>query len=122
MNIGSVLTQAAQKSPDHTAIIFGDLRRTYRELNARANRLADQLRKAGVRKGDRVAILQHNCPELLETLFATFKAGGITVPINARLHPKEFAYILQDSGTKVPIISPPASTVREASLARSRHF
>jgi acyl-CoA synthetase (AMP-forming)/AMP-acid ligase II len=105
MNIGSVLTQAAQKSPDHTAIIFGDLRRTYREFNARANKLADQLRKAGVRKGDRVAILQHNCPELLETLFATFKAGGITVPINARLHPKEFAYILQDSGTKVLVFT-----------------
>jgi acyl-CoA synthetase (AMP-forming)/AMP-acid ligase II len=105
MNIGSVLTQAAKKAPDHVAIIFGDMRRTYREFNARANMLADQLRKVGVRKGDRVAILQRNCPALLETLFATFKAGAVTVPINARLHPKEYAYILQDSGAKVLVFT-----------------
>ena len=42
MNIGSVLTQAAKASPEHTAIIYGDLRRTYREFNARANQLAGQ--------------------------------------------------------------------------------
>ncbi len=47
MNIGSVLTHAARKSPDHTAIIFGKLRRSYREFNRRANQLASQLRKAG---------------------------------------------------------------------------
>jgi acyl-CoA synthetase (AMP-forming)/AMP-acid ligase II len=105
MNIGSVLTQAAKASPEHTAIIYGDLRRTYREFNARANQLAAQLRKAGVNKGDRIAILQKNCSELLETVFATFKAGAITVPMNARLHPKEAAYILQDSGAKVIVFT-----------------
>lgn len=105
MNIGSVLTQAAKTSPDQTAIIHGDLRRTYREFNARANQLASQLRKAGVRKGDRVAILQRNCPELLETMFATFKCGAITVPMNARLHPKEAAYILKDSSTKALVFT-----------------
>jgi acyl-CoA synthetase (AMP-forming)/AMP-acid ligase II len=105
MNIGSVLTRAAQRSPDRTAIIHGDLSRTYRDFNARANRLASRLHAAGVRNGDRVAILQRNCPELLETLFATFKAGAITVPINARLHPKEYAYILDDSGAKALIFT-----------------
>jgi acyl-CoA synthetase (AMP-forming)/AMP-acid ligase II len=105
MNIGSVLTQAAKASPEHTAIIYGDLRRTYREFNARANQLAGQLRKAGVKKGDRIAILQKNCPELLETMFATFKTGAITVPMNARLHPKEVAYILQDSGAKAVVFT-----------------
>jgi acyl-CoA synthetase (AMP-forming)/AMP-acid ligase II len=105
MNIGSVLTQAAKASPEHTAIIYGDLRRTYREFNARANQLAGQLRKAGVKKGDRIAILQKNCPELLETMFATFKSGAITVPMNARLHPKEAAYILQDSGAKAVVFT-----------------
>jgi len=105
MNIGSVLTQAAKVSPERTAIIYGDLRRSYRELNARANRLAAQLRSAGLGKGDRVAILQRNCPELLETMFATFKMGAITVPMNARLHPKEAAYILQDSGAKAIVFT-----------------
>ena len=105
MNIGSVLTRSAKKSADHTAIIYADMRRTYREFNARVNQLASQLRKAGIKKGDRVAILQRNCPELLETMFATFKCGAITVPMNARLHPKEAAYILQDSGTKAVVFS-----------------
>jgi acyl-CoA synthetase (AMP-forming)/AMP-acid ligase II len=105
MNIGSVLTQAARSSPEKIAIICGDLRRTYRDFNARANRLASQLRKTGVGKGDRVAVLQKNGPELLETMFATFKIGAIAVPMNARLHPKEAAYILQDSGAKAIVFT-----------------
>src|ERR1700733_2610897 len=117
MNIGSVLTQAAKNSPERTAIIYGDLRRSYRELNARANRLAAQLRKEGLGNGDRVAILQRNCPELLETMFATFKMGAITVPMNARLHPKEAAYILQDSGAKAVVFTDdfvgPLETIRD---------
>jgi acyl-CoA synthetase (AMP-forming)/AMP-acid ligase II len=105
MNIGSVLTRAAKSSPDRVALMYGDLRRNYRDFNLRANQLANSLRGANVEKGDRVAILQHNCPELLETLFATFKAGAIAVPMNARLHPREAAYILQDSGAKVVIFT-----------------
>jgi acyl-CoA synthetase (AMP-forming)/AMP-acid ligase II len=116
MNIGSVLTQAAKASPERTAIVYGDLRRSYREFNARANQLAARLREAGIGEGDRVAVLQKNCPELLETMFATFKMGAIAVPMNARLHPKEAAYILQDSGTKALVFTDdfvaPLETIR----------
>ena len=105
MNIGSVLRNAARAAPKRVAVIHGDLRRTYQDVNARADRLASALEGAGLRRGDRVAILQRNCPELLETLFAIFKAGAIAVPINARLHPKEFAYILADSGAKAVIFT-----------------
>jgi acyl-CoA synthetase (AMP-forming)/AMP-acid ligase II len=105
MNVGSLLTNAARSAPQHAAIICGDLHRTYREANERADRLASALERAGIVKGDRVAILQHNCPELLETLFAIFKAGAIAVPINSRLHPKEFAYIVEDSGSKAVIFT-----------------
>jgi acyl-CoA synthetase (AMP-forming)/AMP-acid ligase II len=105
MNIGSVLTEAAKSLPEKTAVIYGDLRRSYREFNARANQLAARLREQGIDKGDRVAILQRNCPELLETMFATFKMGAIAVPMNARLHPKEAAYILQDSAAKAIVFT-----------------
>ncbi|MFM0045605.1 class I adenylate-forming enzyme family protein [Paraburkholderia sediminicola] len=98
MNIGSTLTQAAAAHPDHIAIIHGDKTLSYRAFNERANRLASQFRALGIRPGDRVGILQRNGPELLETLFATFKAGAVAVPINARSHPKEYAYILENSG------------------------
>jgi acyl-CoA synthetase (AMP-forming)/AMP-acid ligase II len=105
MNIGSVLTHAARSSPDRVAVIYGDLRRNYRDLNSRANQLADSLRHTQIGKGDRVAVLQRNCPELLETLFASFKVGAAAVPMNARLHPKEVAYILQDSSAKAVIFT-----------------
>src|SRR5262249_4630468 len=100
MNIGSLLTEAARTAPGRVAIIHGDLRRSYREINARADRLAAALESAGIEKGDRVAILQHNCPELLETLFGIFKAGAVAVPINARSHPKEYSYIISDCGAR----------------------
>jgi acyl-CoA synthetase (AMP-forming)/AMP-acid ligase II len=105
MNVGSLLTNAAMSAPQHTAVIYGDLRRSYRETNARADRMASALECAGIAKGDRVAILQHNCPELLETLFAIFKAGATAVPVNSRSHPKEFAYIIADSGAKAVIFT-----------------
>jgi acyl-CoA synthetase (AMP-forming)/AMP-acid ligase II len=105
MNVGSLLTQAARSAPQHPAVVYGDLRRTYREVNERADRMASALERAGIGKGDRVAILQHNCPELLETLFAIFKAGATAVPINSRSHPKEFAYIVADSGAKALVFT-----------------
>ncbi len=105
MNIGSLLTKAAITAPQHLAVVYGDQRRSYHETNNRANRLATALEKTGIHKGDRVAILQHNCPELLETLFAIFKCGAVAVPINARLHAKEYAYIIADSGAKAVIFT-----------------
>src|ERR1700678_3053173 len=105
MNIGSGLTQTAKASPEKTAVIYGGLPRSYPGFNARANQWAARLREQGIDKGDRVAILQRNCPELLETMFATFKMGAIAVPMNARLHPKEAAYILQDSAAKAIVFT-----------------
>ena len=105
MNVGSILTRAAQAAPDRVALIYGSLKRSYREFNMRVNQLGHQLMQHGVQRGDRVAILQRNCPELLETLFATLKIGAIAVPLNARLHPREYAYILQDSAAKAIVFS-----------------
>jgi acyl-CoA synthetase (AMP-forming)/AMP-acid ligase II len=51
----------------------------------------------GIKKGENVAIVLHNCPEFIEALFACFKAGIGTVPINFRLHPKECAFIIDNS-------------------------
>lgn len=105
MNIGKVLTETARRASEQTATIFGDVRRTYGQLNARANQLASALKESGLRQGDRVAIIQRNCPELLETLFGVFKAGAVAVPINARLHPKEYRYIVDHAGARVVIFT-----------------
>jgi acyl-CoA synthetase (AMP-forming)/AMP-acid ligase II len=114
MNVGSLLTGAAQSVPEHIAIIYGNLRRSYREVNARANSLASALRRGGLARGDRVAILQRNGPELLESLFGIFKAGLIAVPINARLHRKEFSYVITDAGAKAVIFTDDFNDALEA--------
>lgn len=74
---------------------------THRDLHLRSNAYANALCEMGVRKGDRVGILLHNCLEYWALYFAVAKLGGIAVRLNFRLSSDEFAYVLNDSGTKV---------------------
>ncbi len=76
---------------------------TYKELDARANSLAEWLQTKGVNKGDRVAILAQNCPEFFELEFACAKIGAIELPLNWRLTKPELEYILNDSTPQVLI-------------------
>jgi acyl-CoA synthetase (AMP-forming)/AMP-acid ligase II len=78
-------------------VACGESRATYAEEELRVNALALALKSLGFQKGDRVAILQWNCRQFLETMLASFKAGLCVVPINARLHPEEILYLVQDS-------------------------
>ncbi|MBP1716832.1 MAG: acyl-CoA synthetase [Deltaproteobacteria bacterium] len=97
MNIGTFFTKSARTFPERLAIAYGDYELTYHQANARINQLANALRKLGIQKGSNIAILLHNCPQFIEILFACFKAGIGTVPINFRLHPKECAFIIDNS-------------------------
>jgi len=70
-------------------------------MAARVSRLASGLTgKLGLNTGDRVALAMKNCPEYYELLFACWHAGLTAVPMNAKLHAREFAYILENSGAK----------------------
>ena len=106
MNIGNLLTKSAKIFPGNLAIVHGPKKLTYLQFNARVNRLANALNRLGIRQGDNIALLQYNYPEMLETLFACFKAGCAAVPMNWRLHPNEFAFIIDHSEAKAVIISP----------------
>jgi acyl-CoA synthetase (AMP-forming)/AMP-acid ligase II len=105
MNIGTLLTKSARTFPNNLAIIHGTRKSTYAEFNARANRLANALKKLDIGRGDNVALLQYNYPEMLESMFACFKAGCGAVPINFRLHPSEYAFIIDHSEAKAAILS-----------------
>ena len=70
---------------------------SYYELNQRSKSLAGWLQKKGLKKGDRVAILAHNCAEVFELEFACGKIGGVELPLNWRLTKPELEYILNDS-------------------------
>ena len=105
MNVSQLLTKSARTFPQNLALVHGPKRLTYAQFNARVNRLANALCRLGIQQGDNVAVLQYNYPEALESIFACFKAGYGAVPINFRLHPKEFAFIIDHSEAKSVILS-----------------
>ena len=92
--IGYQLTINAARHPDAVAVAFGARRLTYAALNDRACRLANALAALGVRRGDRVAALLHNCTPFVEALFATAKLGAVFVPVNFRLVAREVGALL----------------------------
>ena len=97
INLGTLLTKTARTFPERLAIAYGDYELTYQQANERINKLANAFLSLRIKKGENVAILLHNCPEFIETLFACFKAGIGTVPINFRLHAKECSFIIDNS-------------------------
>jgi long-chain acyl-CoA synthetase len=100
MNLAHLLLRTARWLPERAALAHGKrVVRRYGEMAQRVAQLASGFsRKLDLKPADRVAIAMPNCPEYYELLFACWHAGLTAVPMNAKLHPKEFAYILQDSG------------------------
>jgi len=103
MNLAHLLHGAARRLPGQPAVAVGDaVLLSYADLSCRVARLAaGLLSKFALQPGDRVALAMKNCPEYWEVLFACWHAGLAAVPMNAKLHPKEFEYILGDSGAKL---------------------
>jgi len=106
MNIGSLLPGHARYRPNRTAVVFEDCRLSFREFNARVNRLANVLLSLGVKKGDKVATILPNCISLLETYWAVAKIGVVAVPLSPLLRGKALATLIQDSDTGTIIASP----------------
>ncbi|MBI2856018.1 MAG: long-chain-fatty-acid--CoA ligase [Chloroflexi bacterium] len=104
MNTSEFLTITAAIVPDREAIIFDDRRLSFGELAERVNRLANALADMGVGTGDRVAVMQVNCNEHIESYFATAKLDAIFVPINFRARAEELTFMLNDSGVKAIIL------------------
>ncbi len=102
MNVAHFMFAIARRLPDAPAVAYGARTAlTYRELASRAERLSEGLRaKFGLKRGERVAIYLQNCVEYFEILFAIWHAGLVAVPVNAKLHARELAWILEDSGAR----------------------
>ena len=98
--IGSWLVKRALLTPAKEAVVDGEKRLSYRELNRRVNRLSHALLGMDLQRGDRVAILSYNRLEFLEVIMAAAKLGVILVPLNWRLTAPELAFILNDSGAE----------------------
>ena len=107
MNIGAWPGAQAHRNPHRTALVDGDggARTTYRELDDRVMRVAAALRAAGVGRGDRVALLSTNHPDMLVVIFAVAAAGGVCVPANFRLTAEELAFVFDDAGASLLVVS-----------------
>jgi fatty-acyl-CoA synthase len=100
LNPVDLLRRAAYMYPQKVALVHGERRYSYGQLADRSWRLANGLRSAGLRKGDRVATLLPNSPAMVEAHFGVPAAGGILVAVNSRLASAEIGYILEHSGAR----------------------
>ncbi len=105
MNIAHWLARRASAAPDSPAILSGGtIIDSYASFHDRAAGLAGALIARDVSAGERVAIIAGNCPDYLIALYGIWIAGAVAVPINAKLHPKEAAFILADSGARLGFV------------------
>ncbi|MGH3389707.1 MAG: long-chain-fatty-acid--CoA ligase [Actinomadura sp.] len=116
-----VLRERAQQSPDRIAFISGDQRVTYAEFDHRVDRAAAALRAAGVRHGDRIAILDKNSIEYVEQMFAAARLGAVQVPVNYRLSADEVAYIVDNAKARVFLVGPEFVPLLDSIAGRLEH-
>ena len=97
------LENSASRYPDKIALIYGDQRLTYQQINQLSNQLASSLIDVGIKHQDRVVIFLDNSVEAVISLFGILKAGAIFVMLNPGMKAKKLNYILQDSGARALI-------------------
>ena len=117
MNIAHLLLGSAQEFRDFTALAKGSVPyASYRDLWRKVSVMSTYLRERfGLERGDRVAFAMTNCVESIEVMYTLWHAGLCAVPMNAKLHAKEFAFILENSGARLCFVTPDlATTIAEA--------
>jgi long-chain acyl-CoA synthetase len=121
MNISVWLQRAAQAHGTAPALFLGqDCVADYAAFHSRAAALAAWLLEQGVQPGDRVGIFMKNCPEYLITLYGIWYAGAAAVPINAKLHGQEVAFIVENSGARLLFTSAGLTEAVQAATADLR--
>jgi long-chain acyl-CoA synthetase len=104
MYITQGLKRALQINRNGIATIDGARQRTWTEIAHRVARLAGALQKLGLQPGGRVAILSFNSDYFFEYYYAIAWAGGIIVPLNTRLAPRELVYMIDDAGAEILVV------------------
>ena len=113
----SFLTRASRVYGPRTAVIHGPRRYTYTQFLERCRRLASALSRSGIGKGDTVAIMAPNIPEMLEAHYGVPMLGAVLCSINIRLDAPAVAFILEHSVTKVLLTDREFSPVISRALA-----
>lgn len=95
--LGQMLLHSAQRTPDKDALVFPDIRLSYRELAEGAWGVGRSLIGLGVKAGERVGVLMTNHPDLVLSVFGASLVGAVVVPINARYRTSELRFIVEDA-------------------------
>lgn len=103
VNVGDILTRSAELHPQRLAVVDGERRTTYAELDEQVTRLGHALLGLGLQHADVVGVMARNCHEMLVCYFACARAGLICAPVNLGLRPDEMAWCLRDSRARVLI-------------------
>ena len=112
----SFLERTASIYPEFTAVVYGDLRRTWAETNDRICRLASALAQRGIGRGDTVSVIASNIPEMFESHFGVPMSGAVLNTINTRLDAEAIAFILSHAEAKVVIVDPEFSEVTDRAV------
>ena len=103
MNLGMLFTRHARYRPEHTAVVFGDRRLTYLQLNRNINQLANAMLNLGIGKGAKIATVLPNCLELFETYWAAAKIGAVVVPMSTLLMEGALRSLMKDADAEMVI-------------------
>jgi len=104
-SMAELITVRAQEQPDAVHVYYYDQVITYAQTNERANKVANYLKEKGVQKGDVVAAMVLNSPEVYYTMFGAQKLGAVALAVNYMLKGPEIAYVLDDAKPKVAFVS-----------------
>jgi long-chain acyl-CoA synthetase len=104
MIVGDMAVRNANKFPDKMAVVSESARMTFKTLNERVNRLANALLKKGLKKGDHLGVLVHNCHQFIEIYFAAAKTGAVFCPYNNHLKEFELKDLIDYSAAKFLIV------------------
>ena len=119
MLLHQLFEATAQRVPDRVALVTGAARFTYRDLDGLASRLAASLKRAGVERGDRVAIFADNGVEAVVGVYGALKAGAVFMPVNPLTKGEKLTLLLNDSRSACLITTQVLRPVWEPALARS---
>ncbi|MCF2532429.1 AMP-binding protein, partial [Yinghuangia soli] len=117
--LADLLARSAVRTPDKTAVVFGELRQSFAELDALVTRTAAGFAARGVAKGDRIVLLARNSHGFAVAYFALARIGAVSVPVNFMLTPPEVAYVLTHSGAVGVVAGADLVVTADAALAEA---
>jgi long-chain acyl-CoA synthetase len=117
MNVAELAENEIRRCGEHVSLVYQDEEWTNVAMGRATRKLANGLRKLGVKRGDRVAINMPNCPEVFQSFQAVWKIGAVVVPVNYLVGQEETAYIYKDCGAETVIGSRDLAPKIEAASA-----